>query len=253
MPAWIWAARGVMCQPSTLLHAPCWDAPQVSGGTWAYSLLLSSSQMARFAAPLCFNFLHVIRMNDVVASAQVGSAGWLAGCWRAGRRAGNACCLMCPCMQSQACAFSEPCAWACTVWSGCWLWQAGRHVHTLPPGRCSLCHTCTALLREQLCCSGPHRIPPGAPLASPRLPSPSRPCEPPVCASVSVSQSREMVFFQKMGAMNSDVPILGQEFNTWFPLTMLIYVALLTLNWWERCCSRIFIANRFRFEAVSEA
>lgn len=41
-----------------------------------------------------------------------------------------------------------------------------------------------------------------------------------------------------------------QEFNTWFPLTMIIYVALLTLNWWERCCSRIFIANRFRFEAV---
>ena len=29
-----------------------------------------------------------------------------------------------------------------------------------------------------------------------------------------------MVFFQKMGAMNSDVPVLGQEFNTWFPLTM---------------------------------
>lgn len=27
-------------------------------------------------------------------------------------------------------------------------------------------------------------------------------------------------------------------------------MALLTLNWWERCCSRIFIANRFRFEAV---
>lgn len=31
---------------------------------------------------------------------------------------------------------------------------------------------------------------------------------------------QSMVFFQKMGAMNSDVPVLGQEFNTWFPLTM---------------------------------
>ena len=60
-----------------------------------------------------------------------------------------------------------------------------------------------------------------------------------------------MVFFQQMGAMNTDVPVLGQDFNTWFPLTMLLYVALLALNWWERCCSRIFIANRFRFEAVS--
>ena len=33
-------------------------------------------------------------------------------------------------------------------------------------------------------------------------------------------------------------------------MTMVIYVALLSLNWWERCCSKIFIANRFRFEAV---
>lgn len=101
----------------------------VSNGTWAYSLLLSSSQMARFAAPLCFNFLHVIRMNDVFTGEQ------------------------------------------------------------------------------------------------------------------------SMVFFQKMGAMSSDVPVLGADFNTWFPLTMLFYVALLVLNWWERCCSRIFIANKFRFEA----
>lgn len=62
---------------------------------------------------------------------------------------------------------------------------------------------------------------------------------------------QKMVFFQKAGAMNSDVPILGQDFNTWFPLTMVVYVALLSLNWWERCCSKIFIANRFRFEAVS--
>jgi hypothetical protein len=31
-----------------------------------------------------------------------------------------------------------------------------------------------------------------------------------------------MVFFEKMGAMSADVPILGQDFNTWFPLTMLI-------------------------------
>ncbi|KAL4450039.1 hypothetical protein ABPG77_010708 [Micractinium sp. CCAP 211/92] len=101
----------------------------VTGGTWAYSLLFSSSQMARFAAPICFNFLHVIRMNDLNTGDQ------------------------------------------------------------------------------------------------------------------------KMVFFQKAGAMNSDVPILGQDFNTWFPLTMVIYVALLSLNWWERCCSKIFIANRFRFEA----
>ena len=55
---------------------PCVPAPpvalQVTRGTWAYSLLLSSSQMARFAAPLCFNFLHVIRMDIVGIDGQVG-------------------------------------------------------------------------------------------------------------------------------------------------------------------------------------
>lgn len=120
------------CSYFSLLKLGTWSFYHVvPGGTWAYSLLLSASQMARFAAPLCFNYLHVIRMNDVASGGQ------------------------------------------------------------------------------------------------------------------------SMVFFQKMGAMNSDVPVLGQDFNTWFPLTMLVYVALLALNWWESCCSRIFIANRFRFEAES--
>lgn len=77
------------------------------------------------------------------------------------------------------------------------------------------------------------------------------PCSCPAACLRPCLPAQSMVFFQKMGAMSSDVPILGQDFNTWFPLTMLIYVALLVLNWWERCCSRIFIANRFRFEAVS--
>ena len=58
---------------------------QVAGGTWAYSLLLSSSQMARFAAPLCFNFLHVIRMNDVASGGQVGRCAGPVG----GRRTGK--------------------------------------------------------------------------------------------------------------------------------------------------------------------
>lgn len=77
------------------------------------------------------------------------------------------------------------------------------------------------------------------------------PLKPPLRTPTHHSPVQKMVFFQKAGAMNSDVPVLGQDFNTWFPLTMVIYVALLSLNWWERCCSKIFIANRFRFEAVS--
>lgn len=35
--------------------------------------------MARFAAPLCFNFLHVIRMNDVAQGEQVRGGDWRAG------------------------------------------------------------------------------------------------------------------------------------------------------------------------------
>lgn len=40
-----------------------------------------------------------------------------------------------------------------------------------------------------------------------------------------------MVFFQKMGAMNSDVPVLGQEFNTWFPLTMVCVWGVGWVGW----------------------
>eukprot|EP00887_Chlorella_sp_A99_P002113 scaffold21.g2113.t1 len=41
-----------------------------------------------------------------------------------------------------------------------------------------------------------------------------------------------MVFIQRMGSMN-DVPVLGADFNNWFPLTLLVYVVLLTLNWFD--------------------
>ena len=74
------------------------------------------------------------------------------------------------------------------------------------------------------------------------------PRRPPACPTPHPT-TQSMVFFQKMGAMN-DVPVLGQDFNTWFPLVLLVYVALLALNWWERCCSRIFVASRFRFDTV---
>jgi hypothetical protein len=44
---------------------------QVGHATWAYSLLLSGSLLCRFAAPLCFNFLHVIRMNEYLFHGEV--------------------------------------------------------------------------------------------------------------------------------------------------------------------------------------
>ncbi|KDD72244.1 hypothetical protein H632_c3640p0, partial [Helicosporidium sp. ATCC 50920] len=36
----------------------------VPGATWAYSLLLSGSLLCRFAAPLAFNYLHVVRLSS---------------------------------------------------------------------------------------------------------------------------------------------------------------------------------------------
>lgn len=58
-----------------------------------------------------------------------------------------------------------------------------------------------------------------------------------------------MVFIQKMKGMN-DVPVLGHNFNAWFPLTITIYCAALYLNLWEKCASRIFVSSRFRFDTV---
>lgn len=58
-----------------------------------------------------------------------------------------------------------------------------------------------------------------------------------------------MVFIQKMKGMN-DVPVLGQSFNNWFPLTITVYCAMLFFNLWEKCASRLFISSRFRFDTV---
>ena len=58
-----------------------------------------------------------------------------------------------------------------------------------------------------------------------------------------------MVFIQKMKGMN-DVPVLGQDFNTWFPLTITVYCGMLFFNLWEKCASRLFISSRFRFDTV---
>jgi len=60
---------------------------------------------------------------------------------------------------------------------------------------------------------------------------------------------QQMVFIQKMKGMN-DVPVLGQDFNTWFPLTITVYCGMLFFNLWEKCASRLFNSSRFRFDTV---
>ena len=59
-----------------------------------------------------------------------------------------------------------------------------------------------------------------------------------------------MVFMRKMNTMN-DVPFFGQNFNTWFPLSITVYCGLLLANMWERVVSKLFIASRYRFDGVS--
>lgn len=73
----MWSLPGVLLEAGrppleALLHPPPPTPPlQVSHATWAYSLLLNGSLLCRFAAPLCFNFLHVIRMNEYLYHGEV--------------------------------------------------------------------------------------------------------------------------------------------------------------------------------------
>ena len=119
-----------MHPPSVTFHLRSLRALQVPRATWSYSLLLSGSLLARFAAPLCYNFLHVIRMNEYLRDGQ------------------------------------------------------------------------------------------------------------------------QMVFIQKMGSAFKDVPILGQNFNTWFPIVLVFWVLVLTFNLWESCASKFFIPQTVRFNVV---
>lgn len=99
----------------------------VPRATWSWSLLLNASLLARFAAPLCFNYLHVIRMT--------------------GKQRGG----------------------------------------------------------------------------------------------------RTMVFVSLMGM--EDVPLLGAGFNTWFPLVMVVYVAILTTGIFEQCFTKLFVPRKLRFDS----
>lgn len=151
---------------------------KVPGATWSRSLLLSGSLLARFAAPLCYNFLHVIRMNEYLKDGQVGRA-----MPQRGQRLRS--------------------------------WALGGHVWL--PG-------CPGILKQ------------AAPSRTAFLPP----------------HPQQMVFIAKMGSAFQDVPILGQSFNTWFPLLLVVYVLLLTFNLWEQCASKFFISEAVRFDVVSE-
>lgn len=139
---------------------------QVPRATWSYSLLLSGSLLARFAAPLCYNFLHVIRMNEYLRDGQVGVDQ-----------------LQCDDMGG-----------------------SGSVKYRLVQEN-SLCQ-CLLLLLQQ------------------------------------------MVFIEKMGSAFADVPILGRSFNTWFPVVLIFWVLLLTLNLWESCASKFLISDAVRFDVV---
>lgn len=56
-----------------------------------------------------------------------------------------------------------------------------------------------------------------------------------------------MVFVGLMGM--EDVPLLGAGFNTWFPLVMVVYVAILTTGIFEQCFTKLFVPEKLRFDS----
>lgn len=56
-----------------------------------------------------------------------------------------------------------------------------------------------------------------------------------------------MVFVSSMGM--EDVPLLGAGFNTWFPLVMVVYVAILTTGIFEQCFTKLFVPEKLRFDS----
>ncbi|KAK9807047.1 hypothetical protein WJX72_011975 [[Myrmecia] bisecta] len=60
------------------------------------------------------------------------------------------------------------------------------------------------------------------------------------------------VFSRKMGAAMKEVPLLGQDFNTWFPLVVVIFCTLMFLNVWDMA-ARFCVPARYRFDEDSAA
>lgn len=58
---------------------------------------------------------------------------------------------------------------------------------------------------------------------------------------------RSMAFVDLMGM--EDVPLLGAAFNTWFPLVMVLYVAILTTGIFEQCFTSLFVPPKLRFDS----
>ncbi|KAK9907685.1 hypothetical protein WJX75_008089 [Coccomyxa subellipsoidea] len=58
---------------------------------------------------------------------------------------------------------------------------------------------------------------------------------------------RATVFAQEMGTAMRDVPVFGTNFNTWFPLVVVVYCTLLFLNVWDSL-ARLCIPKRYRFD-----
>jgi hypothetical protein len=68
-----WAEQALVAAPLAYACACCYSSlfklgslgpyHMVPRATWSWSLLLNASLLARFAAPLAFNYLHVVRMT----------------------------------------------------------------------------------------------------------------------------------------------------------------------------------------------
>ncbi|KAK9828293.1 hypothetical protein WJX74_007473 [Apatococcus lobatus] len=67
---------------------------------------------------------------------------------------------------------------------------------------------------------------------------------------VPEADGQATVFSQKMGAAMQEVPVLNQEFNSWFPLVTVVVCLIVLLNAWDYA-ARFVVSARYRFDEDS--
>ncbi len=129
-------------------------------------------QVTRFAAPLAYNYLHVIRMNEYLGSDRVRRLPLL-------------------------------------HWFGK-AWETVQAGHMLP----------VSFLQARSLFSAGQSKSSASHLLAVRVPCVYFQCE-------LLLYMQATVFAQEMGTAMHDVPVFGTDFNTWFPLVVVVYCTLL--------------------------
>ena len=220
----------------------------VPHATDPHSLLMNAGQVSRFAAPLAFNFLHVVRMHEGLRNKQVRS---VVNCLlqrgvqypsmslsklQASYRSSN---LQRTCQRNCALPLLFDCLWmpstfACVMVTGQFspasnasfiavdrILTCRHQVQAVYwPITFEVCALVSCIVQQINLGKGPTCMRQLAHACS-SLPAL-------LTADKSLLYAvQTLVFAQKMGSALKDVPILNRDFNTWFPITLVIYCAVL--------------------------